>query len=50
VNEYSGPLNGEIKPSNLLNQLKPTHNLTINTLERIAKPLGIEITFKERAE
>lgn len=50
VKEYSEMLKGEIKPSNLLNQLKPDHNLTINTLEKITRPLGMEIAFKSKTK
>jgi DNA-binding phage protein len=44
VNEYA-ELVGDIKPSNLINQLKPDRNITMTTLEKIIKPLGIKITF-----
>jgi DNA-binding phage protein len=46
VNEYA-ELIGDMKASNLLNQLKEESNITIKTLYRITKPLGIELTFKE---
>ena len=48
VNEYAQMV-GEIKPSNLLNQLKPTANITVNTLNRVTKPLGIIMTFKDKS-
>jgi len=41
---------GDIKPSNLLNQLNSDSNITIETLERLTKPLGIEITFKDKSK
>lgn len=47
VNEYAA-LVGDIKPSNLLNQLKPESNITLNTLDRITRPLGSVITFKDK--
>ena len=45
VNEYV-ELVGDIKASNLLNQLKENSNMTLKTLMKITEPLGIEITFK----
>lgn len=45
VNEYS-ELIGSMKPSNLINQLKEDSNITIKTLDKITRPLGIELTFK----
>jgi hypothetical protein len=47
VNEYA-ELIGDMKASNLLNQLKPESNITIKTLDKITAPLGIELTFKEK--
>lgn len=47
VNEYSAMTDG-MKASNLLNQLKPDANITLNTLMKITAPLGIELTFKEK--
>ena len=49
VNEYT-ELIGNMKASNLLNQLKAESNITIRTLDRITKPLGIELTFKDNQE
>ncbi|MCY4644628.1 MAG: hypothetical protein OXB88_08435 [Bacteriovoracales bacterium] len=49
VNEYTA-LAGDIKPSNLLNQLKPEANITISTLRKITGPLGIEMTFRGRSD
>lgn len=46
VNEYV-ELIGDMKASNLLNQLKEDSNITIRTLDKITKPLGIELTFKD---
>ncbi len=46
VNEYA-ELIGDMKASNLLNQLKEDSNITIKTLDKITKPLGIELTFKD---
>lgn len=46
VNEYV-ELVGDIKASNLLNQLKENSNMTLKTLAKITEPLGIEMTFKE---
>lgn len=46
VNEYTQLMGGEMKPSNLLNQLRPGHNFNLNTLEKITAPLAIEMTFK----
>ena len=47
VNEYT-ELIGDMKPSNLLNQLKPNANITLNTLIKMTSPLGIELTFKDK--
>ena len=41
---------GDIKPSNLLNQLNSDSNITIETLERLTKPLGIELTFRDKSK
>jgi DNA-binding phage protein len=49
VNEYV-ELIGNMKSSNLLNQLKKDSNITINTLDKITAPLGIELTFKNKNE
>lgn len=49
VNEYAEMV-GDIKPSNLLNQLKAESNPTLNTLIKITRPLGIELTFKDKLE
>ncbi len=49
VNEYV-ELIGDMKASNLLNQLKEDSNITIRTLDKITKPLGIELTFRDRQE
>ena len=49
VNEYAS-LAGDIRPSNLLNQLKSEANITINTLTKITDPLGIEITFRDKLD
>jgi len=43
VKEYAEMVG--MAPSNLINQLKPEHNLTLKTLERIMKPLDVEMTF-----
>ena len=48
VKEYCDIV-GDIKPSNLLNQLKPESNLTLETLERLTSPLGIELTFRDKS-
>lgn len=45
VNEYAALTDG-MKASNLLNQLKPESNITLATLMKMTKPLGIEMTFK----
>ena len=47
VNEYA-ELIGDMKASNLLNQLKADSNITLNTLDRMTYPLDIEITFKDK--
>jgi hypothetical protein len=47
VNEYA-MLIGDIKPSNLLNQLKLNANITLATLDKITRPLDIKMTFKDR--
>lgn len=49
VNEYAEMV-GDMKPSNLLNQLKAESNPTLNTLVKIIRPLGIELTFKDKLE
>ena len=49
VNEYV-ELIGDMKASNLLNQLQEESNITIKTLDKITKPLGIELTFKDSQE
>lgn len=49
VNEYAQMV-GDIKPSNLLNQLKAESNPTLNTLIKITGPLGLELTFKDKLE
>lgn len=49
VNEYAEMI-GDMKPSNLLNQLKPESNPTLSTLIKITRPLGIELTFKDKLE
>jgi DNA-binding phage protein len=49
VNEYAEMV-GDIKPSNLLNQLRPESNPTLNTLIKLTKPLGIELTFKDKLD
>jgi DNA-binding phage protein len=49
VNEYAEMV-GDIKPSNLLNQLKAESNPTLNTLIKITRPLGIELTFKDKLD
>ena len=41
---------GDIKPSNLLNQLNLDSNITIETLERLTKPLGVELTFRDKSK
>ena len=46
VNEYAD-LVGDMKAGNLLNQLKEESNITIKTLDKITKPLGIELTFRD---
>ena len=49
VNEYA-LLVEDMKPSNLLNQLRPEANITLNTLSRITRPLGIEMTFRDELD
>tara|TARA_R110000868_G_scaffold334233_2_gene594925 strand:+ start:4443 stop:4748 length:306 start_codon:yes stop_codon:yes gene_type:complete len=49
VNEYATLTDG-MKASNLLNQLKPDANITLNTLAKLTAPLGIEVTFKEKID
>lgn len=49
VNEYAALTEG-MKASNLLNQLKPEANITINTLTKITAPLGIKMTFKDKLD
>ena len=44
VNEYAEMI-GDMKASNLINQLKPESNMTIATLEKMTKPLGVKMTF-----
>lgn len=46
VNEYV-QLVGEMRSSNLLNQLKANSNITLETLTKVTRPLGIELTFKK---
>lgn len=46
VNEYV-QLVGEMRSSNLLNQLKADSNMTLETLTKVTRPLGIELTFKK---
>jgi len=49
VKEYC-ELIGDIQPSNLLNQLKPDFNITLDTLERLTNPLKIELTFQDKGK
>ncbi|MCH2533971.1 MAG: hypothetical protein MK008_05975 [Bdellovibrionales bacterium] len=49
VNEYAALTKG-MKASNLLNQLKPEANITINTLTKITAPLAIKMTFKDKLD
>lgn len=49
VNEYA-ELVGNIKSSNLINQLKSDSNITLNTLEKIIVPLDIKLTFREKSK
>lgn len=49
VNEYAD-LIGDMKASNLINQLKPESNITLNTLNKITGPLDIKLTFKDKLE
>lgn len=49
VNEYAEMV-GDIKSSNLLNQLRAESNPTLNTLIKITRPLGIELTFKDKLD
>lgn len=49
VNEYAALTDG-MKASNLLNQLKPEANITLNTLVKITNPLGIEMTFRDKLD
>lgn len=46
VNEYA-QLVGDIRSSNLLNQLKADSNITLETLSKVTRPLNIELTFKK---